>query len=204
MSKGVYASNFPFAPPHPFNYTGTPPNNTNVMTGTKALVLPFGTAVELVMQDTSILGAESHPLHLRLQLLRRRPRLQQLTRPGPGQYNLVDPVRRNTVGVPAGGWVSSASEPTTQVYGSCIATEVHMSWGLKMAWLVLDGNLPNQKLPPPPADLRNARREDQDRSSVKKIARFVASLPPHIVIRNLLLPRVQRVRLNMVMCFFLR
>ena len=31
--------------------------------------------------------------------------------------------------------------------------EVHMSWGLKMAWLVLDGNLPNQKLPPPPSDL---------------------------------------------------
>jgi laccase len=31
--------------------------------------------------------------------------------------------------------------------------EVHMSWGLKMAWLVLDGSLPNQKLPPPPLDL---------------------------------------------------
>jgi len=31
--------------------------------------------------------------------------------------------------------------------------EVHMSWGLKMAWLVLDGSLPNQKLPPPPSDI---------------------------------------------------
>jgi laccase len=31
--------------------------------------------------------------------------------------------------------------------------EVHMSWGLKMAWLVQDGSLPNQKLPPPPSDL---------------------------------------------------
>ncbi|ONK61507.1 uncharacterized protein A4U43_C08F30650 [Asparagus officinalis] len=31
--------------------------------------------------------------------------------------------------------------------------EVHTSWGLKMAWLVLDGKLPNQKLPPPPSDL---------------------------------------------------
>lgn len=31
--------------------------------------------------------------------------------------------------------------------------EVHTSWGLKMAWLVLDGKLPNQKLLPPPADL---------------------------------------------------
>ncbi|KAK9280424.1 hypothetical protein L1049_014113 [Liquidambar formosana] len=31
--------------------------------------------------------------------------------------------------------------------------EVHTSWGLKMAWIVLDGKLPNQKLLPPPADL---------------------------------------------------
>lgn len=30
--------------------------------------------------------------------------------------------------------------------------EVHLSWGLKMAWIVLDGKLPNQKLPPPPSD----------------------------------------------------
>jgi len=31
--------------------------------------------------------------------------------------------------------------------------EVHTSWGLKMAWIVLDGKLPNQKLLPPPEDL---------------------------------------------------
>ncbi|KAF2314329.1 hypothetical protein GH714_025423 [Hevea brasiliensis] len=31
--------------------------------------------------------------------------------------------------------------------------EVHTSWGLKMAWVVLDGKLPNEKLLPPPADL---------------------------------------------------
>ena len=35
-----------------------------VSNGTKVVVLPFNTSVELVMQDTSILGAESHPLHL--------------------------------------------------------------------------------------------------------------------------------------------
>ncbi|CAN4116058.1 unnamed protein product [Withania somnifera] len=32
-------------------------------------------------------------------------------------------------------------------------TEIHTSWGLKMAWLVLDGKLPNRKPPPPPVDL---------------------------------------------------
>ncbi|EXB77141.1 hypothetical protein L484_002029 [Morus notabilis] len=31
--------------------------------------------------------------------------------------------------------------------------DVHLSWGLRMAWIVLDGELPNQKLPPPPSDL---------------------------------------------------
>lgn len=31
--------------------------------------------------------------------------------------------------------------------------DVHLSWGLKMAWIVQDGKLPNQKLPPPPSDL---------------------------------------------------
>jgi hypothetical protein len=31
--------------------------------------------------------------------------------------------------------------------------EVHVSWGLKMAWLVLDGDRPNEKLLPPPSDL---------------------------------------------------
>lgn len=30
--------------------------------------------------------------------------------------------------------------------------EIHLSWGLTMAWVVLDGELPNQKLPPPPSD----------------------------------------------------
>lgn len=31
--------------------------------------------------------------------------------------------------------------------------DVHTSWGLRMAWVVLDGPEPNQKLPPPPSDL---------------------------------------------------
>jgi laccase len=31
--------------------------------------------------------------------------------------------------------------------------DVHLSWGLAMAWLVNDGPLPNQKLPPPPSDI---------------------------------------------------
>ncbi|KQK05916.1 laccase-13 [Brachypodium distachyon] len=156
MSNGVYASNFPFYPLRPWNYTGTPPNNTNVMNGTKALVLPFGVAVELVMQDTSILGAESHPLHLHgfNFFVVGQGFGNYNPSSDPAKFNLVDPVERNTVGVPAGGWVAirfRADNPG--VWFMHCHLEVHMSWGLKMAWVVLDGARPDQKLPPPPADL---------------------------------------------------
>jgi laccase len=39
------------------------------------------------------------------------------------------------------------------VHALPLGLEVHMSWGLKMAGLVLDNSRPEQKLPPPPADL---------------------------------------------------
>ncbi|KAL6609856.1 hypothetical protein ACP70R_039825 [Stipagrostis hirtigluma subsp. patula] len=107
-SRGVYASNFPAFPLMPFNYTGAPPNNTNVMNGTKVVVLPFGASVELVMQDTSILGAESHPLHLHgfnfFVVGQGFGNFDPAK--DPAKFNLVDPVERNTVGVPAGGWVA--------------------------------------------------------------------------------------------------
>ncbi|WMV35922.1 hypothetical protein MTR67_029307 [Solanum verrucosum] len=155
-SNGLYTSDFPSVPLVSFNYTGTPPNNTNVSNGTKVVVLPFNTSVEVVMQDTSILGAESHPLHLHGYNF-------YVVGQGfgnfdpkndPANYNLVDPVERNTVGVPSGGWVAIrflADNPG--VWLMHCHFDVHLSWGLRMAWIVLDGKLPNQKLLPPPADL---------------------------------------------------
>lgn len=107
-SNGVYTTDFPSFPLVPFNYTGTPPNNTMVANGTKVVVLPFNTTVELVMQDTSILGAESHPLHLHghnfYVVGQGFGNFDPKT--DPAKYNLVDPVERNTVGVPSGGWVA--------------------------------------------------------------------------------------------------
>ncbi|CAO2166987.1 unnamed protein product [Urochloa humidicola] len=155
-SNGVYSPNFPAAPLVPFNYTGTPPNNTNVSNGTKLVVIPYGTTVELVMQGTSILGAESHPLHLHgfnfFVVGQGFGNFDPVK--DPAKYNLVDPVERNTVGVPAGGWVAirfRADNPG--VWFMHCHLEVHVSWGLKMAWVVLDGALPNEKLLPPPSDL---------------------------------------------------
>lgn len=107
-SNGVYTTDFPSAPLHPFNYTGTPPNNTFVSNGTKAVVLQFNTSVEVVMQGTSILGAESHPLHLHGFNFYVVGQGFGNFDPNkdPANYNVVDPAERNTIGVPSGGWVA--------------------------------------------------------------------------------------------------
>ncbi|EXC14800.1 hypothetical protein L484_009454 [Morus notabilis] len=155
-TKGVYTTDFPANPPFKFNYTGNPPSNMLVNTGTKVVVLPYKTSVELVLQDTSIIGAESHPLHLHgfnffvvgLGSGNFDPKKD------PSKFNLLDPAERNTVGVPSGGWVAIrflADNPG--VWFMHCHLEVHTSWGLKMAWVVLDGKRPHQKLPPPPSDL---------------------------------------------------
>lgn len=108
QSNGVYSSNFPSNPLVPFNYTGTPPNNTFVSNGTRVVVLSFNTSVELVLQDTSILGAESHPLHLHgfNFFVVGQGFGNYDPNNDPTRFNLVDPVERNTVSVPAGGWVA--------------------------------------------------------------------------------------------------
>ncbi|KAK2972353.1 hypothetical protein RJ640_014411 [Escallonia rubra] len=156
QSSGVYNPEFPINPTHWFNYTGTPPNNTFVSNGTEVMVLPFNTSVELVMQDTSILGAESHPVHLHgfNFFVVGQGFGNYDSNKDPKNFNLIDPIERNTIGVPSGGWVAIrflADNPGVWLMHCHL--EVHTSWGLKMAWLVLDGKLPNQKLLPPPADL---------------------------------------------------
>ncbi|XP_073149301.1 laccase-17-like [Henckelia pumila] len=155
-SNGIYSTDFPANPPNPFNYTGTPPNNTFVSNGTHLVVLPFNTSVELVLQDTSILGAENHPLHLHGYnfFVVGQGFGNYDPNNDPAKFNLVDPVERNTIGVPAGGWVAIrflADNPG--VWFMHCHFDVHMSWGLMMAWIVLDGPLASQRLPPPPSDL---------------------------------------------------
>ncbi|GJN17192.1 hypothetical protein PR202_gb04242 [Eleusine coracana subsp. coracana] len=153
---GVLLANFPTTPPHPFNYTGTPPNNTFVMHGTRVVPLKFNASVELVLQGTSIQGAESHPLHLHgynfFVVGQGFGNFDPVN--DPAKYNLVDPVERNTISVPTAGWVALrffADNPG--VWLMHCHFDVHLSWGLSMAWLVNDGPLPNQKMLPPPSDL---------------------------------------------------
>lgn len=155
-AKGVYKLNFPDNPPIPFNYTGTPPNNTRTLNDTRLKVVPFNATIQVVLQDTSLVGPESHPLHLHGYdfFVVGQGTGNYNPRADPKHFNLVDPPQRNTVGVPSGGWVAirfRADNPG--VWFMHCHLEVHTSWGLKMAWVVLDGNAPNQALPPPPTDL---------------------------------------------------
>ncbi|XP_059305420.1 laccase-4-like [Lycium ferocissimum] len=156
--KGVFTTDFPANPPVVFNYTSTtvPPANMGTTNGTKVYRLPYNATVQLVLQDTGLIAPENHPLHLHgfnfYQVGKGLGNYNSKT--DPKNFNLVDPVERNTVGVPAGGWVAirfRADNPG--VWFMHCHLEVHTTWGLKMAFLVDNGKGPNESLLPPPKDL---------------------------------------------------
>ncbi|KAG5243078.1 laccase [Salix suchowensis] len=154
--SGVFTTDFPAKPPHVFNYTGTPPTNLQTISGTKVYRLSYNSTVQLVMQDTGIISPENHPIHLHgfnfFAVGRGVGNYNPKT--DPKKFNLVDPVERNTIGVPSGGWVAirfRADNPG--VWFMHCHLEVHTSWGLKMAFLVDNGKGPKESLLPPPRDL---------------------------------------------------
>ncbi|CAI0426048.1 unnamed protein product [Linum tenue] len=154
--NGVFTTDFPANPPHVFNYTGTPPTNLATTRGTKVYRLGYNSTVQLVMQDTAIISPENHPIHLHgfNFFAVGRGIGNYNPKSDPKKFNLVDPVERNTIGVPSGGWVAirfRADNPG--VWFMHCHLEIHTTWGLKMAFLVDNGKGPNQSLLPPPGDL---------------------------------------------------
>ncbi|KAL0344481.1 UNVERIFIED_CONTAM: Laccase-4 [Sesamum radiatum] len=154
--KGVFTTDFPGNPPFAFNYTGSPPANLGTTSGTKLYRLPYNATVQVVLQDTGIIAPENHPIHLHgfnfFVVGRGLGNFNPKT--DPKTFNLVDPVERNTIGVPSGGWVAIrflADNPG--VWFMHCHLEVHTTWGLKMAFLVDNGKGPNESLLPPPKDL---------------------------------------------------
>ncbi|CAI0375071.1 unnamed protein product [Linum tenue] len=144
--KGVFTTDFPANPPHVFNYTR----------GTKVYRLAYNSTVQLVMQDTGIISPENHPIHLHgfNFFAVGRGIGNYNPKSDPKKFNLVDPVERNTIGVPSGGWVAirfRADNPG--VWFMHCHLEIHTTWGLKMAFLVENGKGANQSLLPPPGDL---------------------------------------------------
>ncbi|XP_024177227.1 laccase-22 [Rosa chinensis] len=154
--KGVYTLDFPANPPNSFNYTGTPPVNVQTTNGTRLYRLGYNSTVQIVLQDTAIILPESHPTHLHgsnffvvgTGLGNFDPDKD------PKTFNLIDPVERNTVPVPTGGWTAirfRADNPG--IWFMHCHIELHTTWGLKMAFLVDNGEGPNECLQPPPSDL---------------------------------------------------
>ncbi|KAL6138844.1 hypothetical protein ACLB2K_064123 [Fragaria x ananassa] len=157
-TKGVFTTDFPANPPNAFNFSGGLPANSSLATtnGTKVYRLAYNSTVQLVLQDTGIIAPENHPVHLHgfnfFAIGRGLGNYNPKT--DPKNFNLVDPVERNTISVPSGGWVAIrfiADNPG--VWFMHCHLEVHTSWGLKMAFLVDNGKGPNQSLLPPPKDL---------------------------------------------------
>ncbi|VFQ71789.1 unnamed protein product [Cuscuta campestris] len=154
---GIYTLDFPRVPPRRFDYTGNVPRGLwQPETGTKLYKLKFGTRVEIVLQDTSIVSKEDHPIHLHGYHFwvvgqgfgNFNPKTD------PAKFNLVDPPIRNTIDVPVGGWAVIrffADNPGVWLMHCHI--DSHLAWGLAMAFIVENGEGENQTVKPPPPDL---------------------------------------------------
>lgn len=107
QSKRVYKLNFLDNPPFPFNYIGTPPNNTSTLKDTRLKVVSLNATIQVVLQDTSFVGPNSHPLHIHGYNFFVVAQGTGIYNPhfDPKYFKLVDPAHKNIIGVPNGGWV---------------------------------------------------------------------------------------------------
>ncbi|PRQ56868.1 putative laccase [Rosa chinensis] len=153
---GVYTSDFPANPPRKFDYTGNVSRSLwQPSSGTKAYKLKYGSRVQVVLQDTSIVTPENHPIHLHgydFYILAEgfgnfNPKTDTK------MFNLVDPPLRNTVAVPVNGWAVIrfvADNPGAWMMHCHL--DVHINWGLAMVFLVDNGVGELQSIEPPPVD----------------------------------------------------
>ncbi|KAB5524625.1 hypothetical protein DKX38_022374 [Salix brachista] len=158
LTTRSFSSDFPEKPPNSFDYTGGDPltQNMNTEFGTKLIVVPYGTNVEIVLQDTSFLNLENHPIHVHGHnfFIVGSGSGNFNEAKDPKRYNLVDPPERNTVAVPGGGWAAiriKADNPG--VWFIHCHLEQHTSWGLATGFIVQNGQGPSQSMLPPPQDL---------------------------------------------------
>ncbi|KAL5228514.1 hypothetical protein ABZP36_016779 [Zizania latifolia] len=155
---GVFTTDFPAYPPVQFDYTAqnVPRGLWQPAPATKLYKLRFGSVVQIVLQDTSIVTAENHPIHIHGYDF-------HILAEGFGnfdpkkdaeKFNLADPPQRNTVAVPVNGWsVIRFVADNPGVWLMHCHLDVHIGWGLAMAFLVEDGYGELEKLETPPADL---------------------------------------------------
>ncbi|XP_042515786.1 laccase-7-like [Macadamia integrifolia] len=158
--SGIYTADFPDQPPVVFDYTNTN-NSFNVSLlltnkGTRVKKLKYNTTVEMVLQNTALIGTENHPVHLHgfnFFVVGQGFGNYNSTKDA-NKFNLVNPQQRNTIAVPVGGWAAirfQANNPG--VWFMHCHLDVHLSWGFATAFVVENGPTPSSTLPPPPPDL---------------------------------------------------
>ncbi|KAF8716882.1 hypothetical protein HU200_025983 [Digitaria exilis] len=155
---GVFTTDFPARPPVQFDYTAKNVSQAlwQPVPATKLYPLRFGSVVQLVLQDTSIVTPENHPIHLHgydfLILAQGFGNFDP--KKDVEKFNYVDPPQRNTVAVPVNGWaVIQFVADNPGVWLMHCHLDVHITWGLAMAFLVEDGYGELQSLEAPPVDL---------------------------------------------------
>ncbi|KAK4270418.1 hypothetical protein QN277_023455 [Acacia crassicarpa] len=158
--EGVYTRDFPNHPPEFFDFVS--PNITLDLTkifapkSTKVKTLKFNSTVEIVFQNVVFLGAENHPMHLHgydFYVLAQGFGVYDAKR-DMKNFNVINPQKRNTIAVPVGGWAVirfKANNPGVWFLHCHI--DVHLPWGLAMAFEVQNGPTPETSVPPPPPDL---------------------------------------------------
>ncbi|XP_019459405.1 PREDICTED: laccase-5-like [Lupinus angustifolius] len=155
--QGVFTTDFPTNPPLQFDYTGNVSRSLwQPISGTKVTKLKFGSRVQIVLQDTSIVTSENHPIHLHGYDF-------YVVAEGFGnfdpkkdtsKFNLVDPPQRNTVAVPVNGWSVIrfvADNPGAWIMHCHL--DVHIGWGLATVLLVDNGIGLLESIEAPPEDL---------------------------------------------------
>ncbi|XP_057724623.1 laccase-4-like [Arachis stenosperma] len=154
---GVFSDDFPAKPPVVYDFTGKKqPANLRTDRGTRVYRLAYNETVQIVLQDTGMITPENHPIHLHgfNFFVVGSGKGNFNAKRDAKKFNLVDPVERNTVSVPSGGWAAirfRADNPG--VWFMHCHLEVHTTWGLKMAFVVDNGKGPNESLLPPPSNL---------------------------------------------------
>ncbi|KAL1348232.1 hypothetical protein HN51_024202 [Arachis hypogaea] len=154
---GVFTTDFPVQPPVKFDYTGNVSRSLwQPVAGTKVAKIRYGSRVQIVLQDTSIVTPENHPIHLHGYDF-------YIVAEGFGnfdpkkdssKFNLVDPPMRNTVAVPVNGWAVIrfvADNPGAWIMHCHL--DVHIGWGLATVLLVDNGEGLLESIEPPPEDL---------------------------------------------------
>ncbi|KAF8402780.1 hypothetical protein HHK36_010871 [Tetracentron sinense] len=78
------------------------------MTGTRLYRLPYNSTVQVVLQNTGIIALKNHPIYLHgfNFFVVGRGLGNFNSKKDTKKFNLVDPVERNTIGEPSGGWTA--------------------------------------------------------------------------------------------------